>query len=295
MEELLLIDLGSSSVKAYTYNKPNLKLACTKSIPFKEGFSEKGISEINKTDLLNFLRKLKSKHPKVKFCVYATAVFRKLSPIVLKSLVDGIQKVGDIEFRLISPEEESEFLELALVGKYPTNEPILLINIGGGSTELVIVNRDSSNHYNIDLGVGSIISEFSNINETYSSVTLSRVIEFVTPKLPEIKEKVKIAFYTGGELTYMSLASYTLSKNKLFEDSDHPSIIQTNNFAKRNEEIFSQVTLNELESLMNDNPQWMHGARACSAFAQAICNKYEIETIIPSNSNLINGVIRKLF
>jgi hypothetical protein len=37
----------------------------------------------------------------------------------------------------------------------------------------------------------------------------------------------------------------------------------------------------------------MYGARACSAIAQAICEKYNIITIIPSDSNIINGVVRE--
>lgn len=46
---------------------------------------------------------------------------------------------------------------------------------------------------------------------------------------------------------------------------------------------------------MPDNPKWMHGARGCSAIAQAICQKYSVQTIIPSNSNIINGIIRQEF
>ncbi len=50
-----------------------------------------------------------------------------------------------------------------------------------------------------------------------------------------------------------------------------------------------------MESLLPENPNWMHGARGCSAIAQAICEKYKLETLIPSDSNLINGVSRKEF
>lgn len=41
---------------------------------------------------------------------------------------------------------------------------------------------------------------------------------------------------------------------------------------------------------MPDSPKWMHGARACSALAEAICKKYGIDYIIPSDSNLIDGI-----
>jgi hypothetical protein len=93
----------------------------------------------------------------------------------------------------------------------------------------------------------------------------------------------------------MEKATYALEKNTFFTDLDHPLMISFDNFKKRNKEIFSQVPLSELENMMPENPQWMHGARACSAFAQAICEKYAVQSIIPSNANLINGIIRKEF
>ena len=143
--------------------------------------------------------------------------------------------------------------------------------------------------------VGTILTKFEGINEKVSKVALEKVVEFVKDKLPPLHNKVKLAFYSGGELTYMQLAGYKLQDNKLFRDKNHPSLISFNEFAKRNKEIFNKVALAKLEALMPDNPGWMHGARACSALAQAICEKYEIQTIIPSNSNLIDGVIRQEF
>ena len=43
---------------------------------------------------------------------------------------------------------------------------------------------------------------------------------------------------------------------------------------------------------MPSNPLWMHGARACSAIAQGIVKRFEVKNIIPSDSNMIHGVIR---
>jgi hypothetical protein len=91
----------------------------------------------------------------------------------------------------------------------------------------------------------------------------------------------------------MKLANYPLKKNILFEDDDHPFLIELEDFKNKNKEIFEKITLKELENLMPENPKWMHGARPCSAIAQAICEKYNIEKIIPSDSNIINGIMRQ--
>ena len=90
-------------------------------------------------------------------------------------------------------------------------EPILLINIGGGSTELVLVcNGAVIERKNVDLGVGTVNTKFSEINNPVSGVGLESVLEYITVMLPELSSKVKIAFYTGGELNYMQLAGYPL-------------------------------------------------------------------------------------
>jgi len=145
------------------------------------------------------------------------------------------------------------------------------------------------------LGVGTINTKFPEINESVAKVKLEVVVSFVKATLPALSNKVKTVVYTGGELEYMKLANYPLKKNDLFKDEDHPSLIFTKNFAVKNKEIFQKTTLKDLETLMPNNPKWMYGARGCSAIAQAICEKYGIETIIPSNSNIINGIIRQEF
>jgi exopolyphosphatase/pppGpp-phosphohydrolase len=185
---------------------------------------------------------------------------------------------------------------MALVGKCNLNEPLLLINIGGSSTEFVIMyGKEAIERVNLDFGVGKILIDFPQINDEFSKVKLEEVVNYVKNLLPSIQNKPKIAFYTGGELTYMKLANYPLKKNNLFKDEDHPFLIELEDFKSKNKEIFEKVSLKELENLMPENPKWMHGARPCSAIAQAICEKYNIEKIIPSDSNIINGIVRQEF
>jgi len=164
---------------------------------------------------------------------------------------------------------------------------LLLINIGGGSTELVVMyGKEAIERVNLDFGVGKILTDFPQINDEFSKVKLEEVVNYVKNLLPKVQNKPKIAFYTGGELTYMKLANYPLKKNNLFEDEDHPFLIELEDFKNKNKEIFEKISLKELENLMPENPKWMHGARPC-------CEKYYIEKIIPSDSNIIHGIVRQ--
>lgn len=293
----ILLDIGSSTIKVYKYSGQKLSLLLQRSIFFKENFDpEGGISPESKKEFFELLDAIKEQNKNIQIRLYATGIFRKLAPAIKATFVDEIFLRTGLYFNIISQDLENFYLEKALIGRCNLKEPILLINIGGGSTELVVMYGDEAiERKNLDIGVGTILTEFPQINERISSIELEEVANFVKSKIPSLGNQPKVAFLTGGELTYMKLAKYPLKTNTLFNDEDHPLFIESDDYKKKNKEICQRITLKELENLMPENPKWMHGARAFSGIAQAICEKNKIEKIIPSDSNLINGVIRQEF
>jgi exopolyphosphatase/pppGpp-phosphohydrolase len=293
----ILIDVGSSTVKVYKYFDNDLNLVLQRSLYFKEGFDpEGGINPNIKKEFFELLEAVKDENKGIPIKIYATGIFRKLVPEAKINFIDEVFLRTGLYFNIIDQELENFYLEMALIGKCDLNEPLLLINIGGGSTELVVMyGKEAIERLNLDFGVGKIITDFPEINEEISKINLDDIVERIKNYLPLLKNKPKIAFYTGGELNYMRLANYPLKKNKFFEDKEHPVFIEFEDFKNKNKEIFEKITLKELENLMPENPKWMHGARPCSAIAQAICERYNIKEIIPSDSNLINGIVRQEF
>lgn len=297
MSKQILIDVGSSTLKAYLGSAQQVRLIDQQTVFFKNGFgAETGISEAAQSTLDDFIARNRKEEPQTKIKIYATGIFRKMTPAVRTYFIDRFFMQTGLFFNIISQDLENFYLQMALMGKCTLDEPVLLINVGGGSTELAVMLREKIlERKNIDLGVGTVIGKFPRINSAVSSVKPPVVISFVRQFLPDLSSDVKLAFYTGGELTYMKRAGYQLTENKLFTDQDHPSVISTTNFIKRNKEIFEKTTLKELENLMPENPKWMHGARPCSAIAQAVCEKFNIKTIIPSDSNIVHGAGRQEF
>lgn len=293
----ILIDVGSSTVKVYAFEEGKLSHLFNRSIKFKDGFNpEAGISEVNKTELIELILEIKQKFPEHTLKIFATAIFRKYSEKARVSFIDEIFIRTNVYFNIISHELENFYIQKALVGKLNSAENSLIVNIGGGSTELVVMfGNEAIETHNIDYGIGNLLTEFVGINDELSNVNLNDILIKIKSLLPTLTNKVSLAFYTGGELEYMRRAEYTLEKNNLFADKDHPFIIKLGNLQKKNQEIFTRTKLGELENLMPEDPSWMHGARGCSAIAQAIFEKYSIETIVPSNSNLIDGVVRQEF
>ena len=63
--------------------------------------------------------------------------------------------------------------------------------------------------------------------------------------------------------------------------------------AEKNNEILKSTSLEELRSLMPSNPDWMNGAKAGVLLGETIFKKANIKYIIPSDLNLINGVVKE--
>lgn len=290
----ILIDAGTSTTKVYTYFGGKLTHEKNYTMFLSQGFEPaKGISNADFEALCGAINTTKEKYSGTQITVFGTAIFRKHTKEALARFVKDFKEKTGEEFKVISHEEENTLLEEAFLEKIPS-EKVLLINIGGGSTELVLMEgKKSIERANIDLGVGSVMKQFPAILDEETQLKAEDIMHYAEEKIPTHKDKIKTAFYTGGELSYMRTAKYPLIDNSSGSDSEHPQKILFDEFAKRNAEIFA-TKMSELKEMMPHNPDWMKGARACSALAQAICKKYGIKEIIPSDLNLMNGIAKRI-
>ncbi len=286
-----LIDIGSSTVKVYERTDGEVMLVIAKTFDFKKGFEPaSGLSETNKEKLYNFFSELSARFSLTRYNtkLYATGIFRE---ILNKQLfVEEFYTHTRLLFNIVSHELEAFYLEKAWLGRFAGPEPLLVINIGGKTTELIFYRDSIINRKLLSFGVVTILQKYTSINEKYSAVSLSKIVDFIQGELPKINEQFEIAIYTGGELTYMQIAGYALKKNTLFIDNKHPYVINIDDYCNQNQRVFANITMADLRNMMPSNPDWMYGARACSALAQAICTHYGVKTIIPSDSNMIDGV-----
>jgi len=293
MNQKYLVDIGSSTIKVYKKGNDILELIRTQTFDFKKDFIKGGdISNDNKLQLYNFFKEICKAYNlnKANTKLFATGLFREIGNT--EKFVSDFYLATGLYFNIISHELEAFYLEKAWLGKCNNANDTLVINIGGKTTELIFYKNGVVNKKELlSIGVGTVLKKYPSINESYSPIPLSKIVEEITCELPTFDNTPSIAIYTGGELNYMKLARYPLQKNRFFIDSKHPYCISIQNYCDFNEKVFSQIHLEQLRDLMPDNPNWMNGARACSALAQAICTKYSIKNIIPSDSNIIDGVI----
>lgn len=287
-------DIGSSTIKLYEYNKELVQIE-EKSIMFKKNFTEKGVNSENIEELLNFIKNVKLKYD-LNYNnteIYATGIWRKIPEKQLLEIEDKFSKL-DLKFQVISHKQENDYFEKAMQGNY-NKKRIMMVNMGGKTTEIVFFSDDKvEDKVNLDIGVSDILEKFPNINNINSNLKQEDIINDIIELLKEenIDRNCEIAIHTGGELNFQKLLKYNLQQNDFFDDGVHKLFVTYDDFDRKNKELLYNITLEELYRLMPQNPKWMDGAKAGIVLGQAIFKKARIKYIIPSDLNLIHGVVK---
>jgi exopolyphosphatase/pppGpp-phosphohydrolase len=292
------IDLGSSTIKVHEYKK-GLKLIDEHSIYFKNDFSEEsGLSNYNKKELYAYFEKLiRSRGLKYENThIYATGIFRNLSHQQRQELVREFNDKFDLHFEVISHGIENYYLGRAMDNNYG-GKKVMIVNMGGKTTELIIFkNNVIADRKNLKIGVAELLNEFPGVNDKISSISISEMNEFIKEKIKDIKfdQDYACAIFTGGEERFETLTNYNLVPNTLFDDGIHEFMVSYEDYIAGTERVFNSLTIDDLHNLMPQNPKWMDGARAGAILPLAIFELANIKIIVPSDLNLINGVINDI-
>ena len=283
------IDLGSSTIKVYSYES-HLHLLEEYSIYFKNNFdSEKGISQENLNELCDYFKALKSKYD-MKYentYIFVTGIFRNLNYDKKVELIKLFNDEFDLHFNIISHGIENYYLAKALQNDY-NNKKVLIINMGGKTTELVtFIGSKITDTQNLTVGVADLLNNFDKVNDKLSSNTVEEMTDFVLEKLKDINfdKDYDCAIFTGGEERFELLTDFNLVENTLFNDGIHKYMLSLEDYIKGTEKVFYEITMDELYELMPGNPKWMDGARSGAIIPLAIFKKADIKTIIPSDLN----------
>jgi len=289
------IDLGSSTIKVYCY-EGELKLIEEHSIYFKNDFDpEKGISEGNLKELCEYFEELKEKYD-LKYYntnIFVTGIFRNLIPERKQDLVKLFNDRFDLHFHIISHGIENYYLAKAMENDYQEKK-VLIINMGGKTTELVtFVGNKITDTKNLTIGVADLLNQFDQVNDSYSGNTVEEMEQFVLERLSDITldQDYDCAIFTGGEERFELLTGFHLVDNTLFDDHIHRYMVSLEDYITGTEKVFYEISMDELYQLMPGNPKWMDGARSGAIIPLVLFKMAHVRWIIPSDLNLINGVI----
>ena len=288
--EKIIIEVGSTCTKIDLYDGKDIKHIETKTIEFKKNFKKENKLDLNDVDtLIDTVKKYKEKYEKVYVC--GTSVFRNLSDRQKEEFLKQFLEETEIDFDIISPEEENKLTVYGAVRK--VNQKVAVFIGGGGSTEIAIYDNGIKEMVNSPIGVIDIMNKYPDLGEDLAKVNLEEVRNEIKKSLKLPKEKADILILAGGAHKFFALESgISYSKNTLFEDELQPIMMDIETRKKDSKRYYEEISLDEIRSRVDD-PNWWYATRAMCAFVLNVAEEIGAKYVIPTDISMVYGLVQK--
>ena len=287
-----IIDLGSNTIKLLIYNtKKNLEVLYEKRIVVglasyitkDNTLSELGIKAA--IDAINNLKKHADNFNPYKLYVVATAAIRNASNS--NEIITKIQNKTKLNINLLSGDEEAKYGILGVMHEHNFSNG-LIIDIGGGSTEISIINNQES-LLSVSLPFGCLNLYVNYVKDILPTETEQEKIKQVILNALE-KNKVNQIdidniYGIGGTIKalFKLYKSYTNKKKEFFIEDDINI-------------LFNKIKLNNKNTyihLIKVIPERLHTIMPGLIILNTIFDYFNINKIYKSSNGLREGYILK--
>ena len=291
------IDCGSNSTRLLISEVKNgelKKLYKTHNVTkTSEGLEEsKNISEDSKKRLFKTLRTYLKEIEKYEInqilCI-GTAVFRDAENS--EEIIEQIRQKFNLEIKVITGEEEGQLTSVGVLSEQGLEDNLLIVDIGGRSTEIIYDQQNKINVNSLNVGVVSLNESFLKQNPTTpNEETLA--IEFINNNL-DFFEHSSNRRLIGVSGTFTSIASIFLDQKKYNDEEIH---LKTIDYA------WIESFYNKLKSMTVSQIIGKHGSldpkrgktlTSGALLVYSLMKKFEINELKVSKSDILEGLILK--
>jgi hypothetical protein len=293
-----IIDLGSSTIKLTVSEIDNhnqitvhLKKSITTNLA-EDFFETEEIKEQAKERTIEGLKDLKDEA-----LSYGVSDFKLIGTKVLRDaknkseVLEAIERETGLILEILTKEKEIEYVSKAVRESFDEKgKEMVIVNAGGGSTQISFLNNGELNQHSLPIGISNLnekfVKEYPIKENKYKDMKkfIENIIIENIPDIPSIDSLV----YTGGELDYMLITGFPLEELK--GSISHPKKISKQSFKEYSAKM-REMTLEEIQAFMPNNPNWMNGAIASNTLLEVLSDLFKAKTIIPSNKNVNDGIL----
>jgi len=290
-----IIDVGTQSIKHYIFDV----MDNDKKLIYYKRYSESNLGESDIISKETIARNIKILSECVlintekgveRMEILGTEILRRAENA--STFIFEVRKLTNKEIKVVSHDDEANYLYEGFINIIPNNFSFGALNIGGGSTEVVVGNNASLiAAHKIPFGVKKIRDKFST-DSKMSVMDWSLMDKYLDDQI-KVDQEVKTVFITGV-LDFITKVGPHLGFE--FEKSDivnHPisfSIDKYIDFTK----VLRNTDINLLKSLYTKDPGFADNFAIGQSVYLAIAGKMGAKTIIPSNNDMTDGVLYRL-
>jgi exopolyphosphatase/guanosine-5'-triphosphate,3'-diphosphate pyrophosphatase len=287
-----IIDIGTQSLKHYIFDvKGNSKT----SLHYKR-YSDANLGEnevISPETIqrnINILSECLEKNKTVgvsKLQIVGTEILRKAQNA--KDFTAAVKELSGHDVQIISQDKEAQYLYDGFINLIPDNFTFASMNIGGGSTEVVIGDK----HHLIDskkipFGVKSVKKTF--LKDT--GMDWKGMDEYLAQEIVMGHEAENV--FVTGVLDFITAVGphlgFEFEKNTI---PNHPIKVTLEKYISFLE-VLRNTSIEDLKKLYPKDPGFADNFAVGQSVYVAISRKLKAKTIIPSNNDLTDGVIHAL-
>ena len=286
---IAIIEIGSNNTKTHIYQNNELIMENNTTIEFKKNY--KINNKINEKDLekLYVIIKLVLTYTKNVY-IFGCSIFRNITKKELNKINEKIKKDFALEIKVVSQEEEAKYTAFGCYNNINYDKNICIFIGGGGSTELIFVNKGkiiSQKYY--DFGVVDITNKFPSLKDDIPTCTFDEVYQYISTLIDDIDIKADILILAGGDhLYWYNNARYKLLANKLYQKDNQEYMLTI----EMSDKYDKDALITSLDRIRNnsDNPLWFDGSRAMKVITNYISHQVAANYIIPTKINMEDGL-----
>ncbi len=286
---IAIIEIGSNNTKTHIYQNNELIMENNTTIEFKKNY--KINNKINEKDLekLYVIIKLVLTYTKNVY-IFGCSIFRNITKKELNKINEKIKKDFALEIKVVSQEEEAKYTAFGCYNNINYDKNICIFIGGGGSTELIFVNKGkiiSQKYY--DFGVVDITNKFPSLKDDIPTCTFDEVYQYISTLIDDIDIKADILILAGGDhLYWYNNARYKLLPNKIYQKDNQEYMLTI----EMSDEYDKDALITSLDRIRNnsDNPLWFDGSRAMKVITNYISHQVAANYIIPTKINMEDGL-----
>lgn len=286
---IAIIEIGSNNTKTHIYQNNELIMENNTTIEFKKNY--KINNKINEKDLekLYVIIQLVLTYTKNVY-IFGCSIFRNITKKELNKINEKIKKDFALEIKVVSQEEEAKYTAFGCYNNINYDKNICIFIGGGGSTELIFVNKGkiiSQKYY--DFGVVDITNKFPSLKDDIPTCTFDEVYQYISTLIDDIDIKADILILAGGDhLYWYNNARYKLLPNKLYQKDNQEYMLTI----EMSDKYDKDALITSLDRIRNnsDNPLWFDGSRAMKVITNYISHQVAANYIIPTKINMEDGL-----
>lgn len=291
------IDCGSNSTRLLISEVTNgelNKLYKTHNVTkTSEGLEESGIISLESKKRLfqtlrTYLKEIEKYETNQILCI-GTAVFRDAENS--EDIIEEIKQKFNLEMRVITGEEEGQLTSLGVLSDPALEDNLLIVDIGGRSTEIIYDQQNKINVNSLNFGVVSLNESFLK----QDPITLNEenlAFEFINSNL-DLFQDFSNRSLIGVAGTFTSIASIFLDQKKYNDEEIHLKKIDYEWI----ESFYNKLKLMTVSQIIGKHnsldPKRGKTLTSGALLVYSLMKKFEINELKVSKSDILEGLILK--